>query len=151
MLPVHRSLPSEAGHSSCIAKPPPFVLSKLLLRWLALTCAAIAFIWFGDLLSLGLSETVLQSSDSPNTTTTTTINRIQLPPNGPLPPTKEEQDVWEPRKEEVRNAFKHAWSGYMDIAYPNDELLPLSGGQSNKLLFFLSFLPFVPLTCLFYI
>jgi hypothetical protein len=98
-------------------------------------------------LSLGRSELLLLPSDSPNTTTTTT-NQFQHPSNVlPLPPTKEEQDVWEPRKNEVRNAFKHAWSGYKNIAYPNDELLSLSGRQSNKFIFPL--LPFVPLTFYF--
>lgn len=140
MLPVHRSSPSEAGLSSCLSKWPSFVLSKLLLRWLALSCVVIAFIWFGDLLSLGRSEPWLRPSDSPNTTT----NHLQRPSNVPPPPTKEEQDIWEPRKNEVRNAFKHAWSGYKNIAYPNDELLSVSGGQSNKFVFS-PLLPFVPL------
>jgi mannosyl-oligosaccharide alpha-1,2-mannosidase len=134
MLPVYRSLPSEAGLSSCLSKRPSFVLNKLLLRWLALACVVIAFLWFGDLLSLGQFEPLLRPLDLPNTTTTTT-NQFQRPPNVPPPPTKEEQDVWEPRKNEVRNAFKHAWSGYKNIAYPNDELRSLSGGQSNKSFF----------------
>ena len=67
---------------------------------------------------------------------------LERPLNPPPKPTKEEQDVWEPRKNEVRNAFKHAWSGYKSIAYPNDELLSLSGGASNKLRSFSSFIYF---------
>ena len=143
MLPVHHSLPSEAGLSSCPTKRPSFVLIKSLLCWLAFVCVVIAVIWFGELLNLGRSEIL---SDSLNTTTT---NRLQLPSIVPLapPPTKEEHDIWELRKNEVRNAFKHAWSGYKNIAYPNDELLSLSGGHSNKFFFFFPLLLFVSLTC----
>ena len=128
MLPVHCSLPSEAGR---LSKWSSFALSKLLLRWLVLTCILIAIIWFGDLLSLGRFEPWFRPSDSPNTTTNTNGLQLNLPP----PPTKEEQDIWEPRKNEVRNALKHAWSGYKSLAYPSDELLPVSGGRSDKFFF----------------
>lgn len=161
MLPIHRSSPSEAGLSSCISKRPSFVLTKPLVRWLVLACVVVAFIWFGDLLNPGRSsEPLSRLADSLNTPTTTTgqqsPSNIPSQPNIPPPqpdipppqPTKEvqvEQDVWELRKNEVRNAFKHAWSGYKNIAYPNDELLSLSGGHSNKFFFpsppsYLSFL-----------
>ena len=144
MLPIHRSSPSEAGLSSCITKRPSFVLTKPLVRWLVLASIVVAFIWFGDLLNLGRSSQPLSRlSDSLNTPTTTTSQ--QRPSNIPFQPTKEvqvEQDVWELRKNEVRNAFKHAWSGYKNIAYPNDELLSLSGGHSNKSFFFPPLLTF---------
>ena len=131
MLPVHRSLPSEGGLSSCLSKRPPFVQSKPSLHWLAFACVVTVLIWLGDSLILNRSELLLHASDSPNTTTATTY-RFHRPSIVSLPPTKEEQDIWQTRKNEVRNAFKHAWSGYKSIAYPNDELLSLSGGQSNK-------------------
>ena len=134
MLPIYRSSPSETGLSSCITKRPSFVLTKPLVRWLALACIVVAFVWFGGLLQLGRSsEPLSRLSDSLNTPTTTTSQ--QHPSNIPPQPPKEvqvDQDVWELRKNEVRNAFKHAWSGYKNIAYPNDELLSLSGGHSNK-------------------
>ena len=137
MLPVHRSSesPSEVGGRSF--KWPSFVFSKPMVRWSVLACVVIAVIWFGDLLSLAGKSELLSRPwpwDSPITTTATTTNHLRLPSNSPRPPTKEEQDVWEPRKNEVRNAFKHAWSGYKSIAYPYDELLPVSGGRSNKFL-----------------
>jgi len=44
----------------------------------------------------------------------------------------EQADVWDSRKEEVKEAFKHAWKGYKAKAFPNDELLAVSGGSSNK-------------------
>ena len=149
MLPVYRSLPSEGGLSSCLSKRPSFVLNKRLLRWLALACVVIAFLWFGDLLSFAPFEPLLRPLDLTNTTTTTT-SQFQRPSNVvPPPPTKEEQDVWEPRKNEVRNAFKHAWSGYKSIAYPNDELKSLTGGQSNKSFFF-PLLPFISIDLLLF-
>jgi hypothetical protein len=134
MLPVHRSLPSEAGLSSRLSKWPSSLRSKPLVRWLALASVVIVVIWFGGLWGHDRSEFFLYPWDSPNTATASHLHRPSIVP---LPPTKEEQDVWEPRKDEVRNAMKHAWSGYKSIAYPYDELLPVSGGRFNK-----SFLPF---------
>ena len=148
MLPVHRHLPSEAGLSSHPFKWSSLVKSKPLARWLALASIVIAIIWFGRLWSLGRSELFLRPWVSPNTTTAT--NHLHRPSIAPVQPTKEEQDVWEPRKNEVRNALKHAWSGYKSIAYPYDELLPVSGGRSNKFFSFSSLLPLDPLTLIFF-
>ncbi|KAF5371378.1 hypothetical protein D9615_009662 [Tricholomella constricta] len=53
------------------------------------------------------------------------------PPAGPPPP-KDQASVWEERKEEVRRAYVHAYTGYMQHAFPADELLATSGGKSNK-------------------
>ncbi|KAF8628837.1 hypothetical protein AX17_005897 [Amanita inopinata Kibby_2008] len=39
---------------------------------------------------------------------------------------------WPKRKEQVKSAYKHALTGYMERAFPNDELAPLSGGFTNK-------------------
>ncbi|KAH0578671.1 hypothetical protein H2248_003802 [Termitomyces sp. 'cryptogamus'] len=39
---------------------------------------------------------------------------------------------WERRQDEVRRAFMHAYSGYMEHAFPADELLATSGGKSSK-------------------
>ncbi|KJA15407.1 glycoside hydrolase family 47 protein [Hypholoma sublateritium FD-334 SS-4] len=50
----------------------------------------------------------------------------------PKPPTLDEQRIWDARKDEVRESFKHAWSGYKVRAFPSDELLPISGGKSDK-------------------
>lgn len=50
----------------------------------------------------------------------------------PKPPTLHEQRIWDARKNEVRESFKHAWSGYKIRAFPSDELLPISGGKSDK-------------------
>ena len=116
----------------------PSLPNKLIFRWIAFACVAIiAFIWFGgprlaNSLSLGpfgFEYPQPSSALAPHW-------HLERPLNPPPQPTKEEQDVWEPRKNEVRNAFKHAWSGYKSIAFPNDELLSLSGGTSNKFAFF---------------
>lgn len=142
LLPEHRSSPSKTDLST--GKRPSFV--KQLLRWLVLACVVITVIRVGDLLSLGgrFNPLFRPSND------TTTTNRFQRPLNVPPPPTKEEQDFWNSRKNEVRNAFKHAWSGYKSVAYPYDELLPVSGGYSNKFFFPSFLLPFVPLTFFLY-
>lgn len=36
------------------------------------------------------------------------------------------------RKEEVRNSFLYAWNGYMKHAFPEDELLPVTGRAKNN-------------------
>ena len=120
LLPFHRLSFSNNDLFSSFTNRPSFLQNKLIFRWIALACVTIAFIW------------VANSALAP---------RLELPLNPPLQPTKEEQAVWELRKNEVRNAFKHAWSGYKTIAYPDDELCPISGRTSNKLSpsFFFSF------------
>jgi mannosyl-oligosaccharide alpha-1,2-mannosidase len=141
LLPIHR-LPSSDLNAG-FSKRPSFLLNKRgIIRWIACACIAIAFIWFGgsrlvDPLSLVPSESELEYP--PNSATAPHLNRPLKPPPQP---TKEEQGVWETRKNEVRNAFKHAWSGYKSIAYPNDELMSLSGGTSNKLRSYFPFLSF---------
>lgn len=44
----------------------------------------------------------------------------------------EDQRMWKSRKEEVKEAFKYAWTGYKTRAFPNDELLSVSGEGSNQ-------------------
>ena len=133
MLPTHRFSSSKAGLLSWLSKRPSFLLNNLVIRWLGLTCVVFGFIWFAgprlaNSMSLGFEYPPLPNPAPPS--------HIQRPSNPPHQPTKQEQDVWEPRKNEVRDAFKHAWSGYKSIAYPNDELLSLSGGTSNKFVLF---------------
>ncbi|TFY73008.1 hypothetical protein EWM64_g11004, partial [Hericium alpestre] len=41
-------------------------------------------------------------------------------------------DVWPARAEAVRNAFMHAYSGYLEHAADHDELLPLSNGSVDN-------------------
>lgn len=40
--------------------------------------------------------------------------------------------TWDDRAAKVRDAFVHAYRGYMQYAAPNDELKPLSNGNINK-------------------
>jgi mannosyl-oligosaccharide alpha-1,2-mannosidase len=54
------------------------------------------------------------------------------PPMKRPPPMLEEQRLWDSRKAEVRETFKHAWKGYMDRAFPSDELSSVSGGKSDR-------------------
>lgn len=36
------------------------------------------------------------------------------------------------RADAVKEAFVYAWDGYMDNAFPNDELHPVTNGSSNS-------------------
>lgn len=50
------------------------------------------------------------------------------PPGGPVSP----PDVWAERAQAVRRAFIHGYGRYESIAFPFDELLPMSNGSMNK-------------------
>lgn len=52
-------------------------------------------------------------------------------PHGILPPTKASV-LWNSRAEEVKDAFLHAYRGYMEFAAGHDELLPMSDGYVDK-------------------
>ena len=119
MLPTHHfaSAPFETGFSFCLIKRPS--IKKLIVRWITLACIVIALIWFGGPLLV-----------DPYFKYPSPTHQSNLPPQ----PSKEQQAIiWDRRKNEVRDAFSHAWSGYKSMAYPNDELMSLSGGKSNKL------------------
>ena len=129
MLPTHRFSSNNLGAGLSFHLPKRFLSGKLGLRWIALSCVVFTFIWFGGRRlanSLNVGFEYLPTDPHPPPA------HIARPSNPHPRPTKEEQDVWEPRKNEVKDAFKHAWSGYKAMAYPNDELLSLSGGSSNK-------------------
>jgi Glycosyl hydrolase family 47 len=59
-------------------------------------------------------------------------NRRHLLPNT-RPHAKISPVVWPARAAEVRNAFRHAYFGHQKHALPDDELLPVTGGEENKL------------------
>ncbi|PPQ80066.1 hypothetical protein CVT25_001495 [Psilocybe cyanescens] len=121
MLPTERGLPATESLSRLSKRTNPF--SKLVTRWVILALLALALLWYSKpWLELaahgGLPLSFLYGPHD--------FYRFARPP----PP--ESQAIWEPRKEEVRKAFEHAWDGYMTNAFPGDELLSLSGGKSNK-------------------
>lgn len=67
------------------------------------------------------------------------------PPEGrPKGPSTE----WSLRADQVRNAYLHAWTGYLKLAAPSDELLPVSNGKADKLVF-CRFAGIVILNCAF--
>lgn len=59
----------------------------------------------------------------------------KLPPFGLGEPTFVgiDRPDWNGRREKVRAAYKHALTGYLDHAFPNDELAPVTGAYTNKL------------------
>lgn len=46
--------------------------------------------------------------------------------------TEEKRTMWKARKMQVREAFLHAWKGYVHRAWPMDELESVSGHGSDK-------------------
>ncbi len=58
----------------------------------------------------------------------------KLPPFGLGEPTFVGIDHpdWDGRREKVKAAYKHALTGYLKHAFPNDELAPVTGSYTNK-------------------
>ena len=54
------------------------------------------------------------------------------PPPFQPPPSPKEPTLWSARADAVRNAFLHAYRGYIKYAGSNDELLPVTNGAVNK-------------------
>jgi hypothetical protein len=65
-----------------------------------------------------------------------------LPPmtTSPPPPPPEPVSPWPARADRVRDAFRHAFDGYLQYAFPHDELQPLSNSSVDKCALYLSFL-----------
>ncbi|OCH87824.1 seven-hairpin glycosidase [Obba rivulosa] len=63
-------------------------------------------------------------------------HRPPLPHFAPVPPHFQPgpppDPKWTPRADAVREAFLHAYRGYLEHAYPDDELLPLTDGSVNN-------------------
>ena len=120
---------SKNGFPFCLDKR--FILNKLIIRWIALISA---FIWFaGPYLADSLTVASWICLPQPNLP----LTHLHLPSNPPPEPPQDEQaEIWELRKIEVRNAFGHAWSGYKNNAFPNDELSSLSESNPNKFVLF---------------
>jgi mannosyl-oligosaccharide alpha-1,2-mannosidase len=58
------------------------------------------------------------------------------PPHEPGMPVKPSGDpVMAERAEAVRKAFRHAYTGYTNVAWNRDELLPTSNGSTNKYIY----------------
>lgn len=135
MLPQHRAPPARESLSRLTKSSNPF--SKFITRWVILGCIVLAVLWFGGPLVgniIGAPPEFDYYGGSPRP--------ISI---GPPPPTLEDQQIWDSRKLEVREAFKHAWTGYNTKAFPGDELLAVSGGKSDKYVVALPF-PSTPLT-----
>lgn len=110
MLPQYHLPPST---SECLLR---LSIQKFCFRSVLFGCIAFACLSFGGPV---VYNAVLRTQELPS---------VQVPlPVG-------EQINWDARKEEVRQAFLHAWSGYKKYAFPGDELLPISGGSTNKCL-----------------
>lgn len=60
------------------------------------------------------------------------LHRLPLFHEHASPTSPAEKELWEQRKDTIREAFQHAYSGYEQSAFGFDELLPLSNGTRNK-------------------
>lgn len=125
LLPLSRSSSS----------PSRFKFGRPLARWLALLVCAVAGLWFAypwlheqyD----GIGHAVLPFPKLG------TEEEILVPAKMSA---EKKKELWKERKGLVREAFLHAWRGYVDHAWPMDELQSVSGSGTNKWAF-LSFFP----------
>lgn len=123
MLPQHRVPPASESLSRLTKSSNPF--GKFITRWVILGCIVLGVLWFGSPLVgdiIGAPRPEFDYYGGPPRPINT----------GPPPPTLKDQNIWDTRKLEVREAFKHAWTGYNTRAFPSDELLGVSGGKSDK-------------------
>lgn len=129
MLPRYHALPTSptsprSNHLSRLAKSSN-PLRRLAPRWILVACITSIFLFLGTSVMREITWGFpwLYEHNRPL--------HLKAYPR-PSAPTQDEQAIWDLRKEEVREAFLHAWTGYKTIAFPNDELLPVSGLKSNK-------------------
>ncbi|KDR66394.1 hypothetical protein GALMADRAFT_80958 [Galerina marginata CBS 339.88] len=125
MLPTHRH-PQPTSTLTCVTHRFN-VFRTAVFRWVILASIILGFLWLSG---PPVGRILWPSPSGPSSPDTTAhhVRPIQPPPS----PKPEEQKLWEPRKDEVREAFKHAWNGYRTRAFPADELLAVSGGNSNR-------------------
>lgn len=83
-------------------------------RWIAFICSFVVSVW----LFASLSQSKISFFKPPP---------ILRPPSS--------SHIWSARAAEVRDAFRHAYSGYQKYASSYDELLPVTGGKANKCTF----------------
>jgi len=143
MLPPYSDQTSPAQRSLArLAKTENLLGSRPLLRWVFLGCISIGLlVVFTQPFSLSPSEFDVQPDlqyppphppprpPRPPVQPVTEDDR----PGPPTPPSTGAKDQkWDLRKTEVKDMFLHAWKGYMDKGFPDDEVKPVSGGTTNK-------------------
>ncbi|KAF5309751.1 hypothetical protein D9611_013618 [Ephemerocybe angulata] len=145
MLPVHSDgSPARSTFSRLTTlKSDSWLGRRPVLRWVALgSIVLVTFVFFVHPFSVPSfrrpsvsgGDLVVDDPPIPHGQTShesaTKATPVEKPPahNRPL----KGSSTWDPRKEEVRQTFLYAWKAYMDKAFPNDEVLPLSGRNTNK-------------------
>ncbi|PPR01327.1 hypothetical protein CVT24_006329 [Panaeolus cyanescens] len=157
MLPTHNGPTTPTAPSPSLLRlvknPQQQPWGRFLTRWLLLGIVVVTGIWFTGPI---LRELVMPGYEGTRTGLGGDLDlggegvgngdrpphgrphRPPLPPTPVTPPGKQGDDVavdlevWKKRKEEVRETFKFAWTGYLDKAFPHDEVLPVNGGNTDK-------------------
>jgi mannosyl-oligosaccharide alpha-1,2-mannosidase len=137
---VQRSLSKLAGKESLLGRRP-------MVRWIVLGCVILGvFVFFAQPFSIPTFDpSDVDGPWAPPPPGPPPPAPHGAPHGGPPPPPRPGHlppprppphgglsPVWDERKEEVRQTYLHAWNGYLTKAFPNDEVLPLSGRTSNK-------------------
>jgi hypothetical protein len=155
-LPTHRRNPLDAlvAHSSQSRKGAlsSSHFGRPILRWIGLSTILVAGLWFLSpfFVDTGSLEQTWgkvkqqvpwvnnQPLPAPPPTPTPKPGEIISPdgdPTLPLGDPEKEKEKWAKRRQKVKNAFARAYVGYRNHAYPKDELLPKSGGGTDKCVF----------------
>jgi hypothetical protein len=106
--------PVQDYFSENIKEPTKRWFKSSRTRWIAFICTLLLSLWLFH--SLFRFKSPPQSAIRP------------VPVHRPL----EGPDVWAARAEEVKTAFRHAYTGYQKHASNHDELRPVSGGHHDR-------------------
>lgn len=153
MLPIHRRRspsPTSAGQSTSGSASQS--LNKKSYRWLLYLVAFASSFWLLAPYVIGpldprhgpsphqydaedhLRADFEDHTDSPSAHALPHVPPPRLRPGPPSPPASgtSNETVWSIRANDVRNAYLHAWTGYLKLAAPADELLPVSNAKTDK-------------------
>ncbi|KAJ7590997.1 glycoside hydrolase [Mycena floridula] len=106
--------PATSKQSGHVLK---FFAGRLVRGWLPFVLLAVVSLWL--LASFHFPPPPPPWENYP-------FQRVGLP----NPPSND--SLWAGRAQQVRNAFVHAYSGYKKVAFPSDELLPLTAGKVDN-------------------
>ncbi|KAF7969462.1 hypothetical protein HWV62_27311 [Athelia sp. TMB] len=151
MLPTHRQRSSQTGQTDAS------FLSKKSYRWLLYCVAFAGSLWLVVPYVIGplgprhrpgalhfeedhgpLEFDEHRDSSLPHSRPRPPPPRLRPPPPSPplgaanRPEGTETMSEWSIRADHVRKAYLHAWSGYLKLASPADELLPVSNGKTDN-------------------
>jgi hypothetical protein len=122
-------MPAQSARSS-FQRPS----ARLAFRYITLAvCALGAFYVLSPGPNLEWARSTLRGSlDEPLLDRPIIADELDDLPPPPTPPPPGAGSLWPTRAKRVQDAFRHAYTSYLTIAFPHDELQPLSNSSVDK-------------------